>query len=54
MAVVIVENGLPFPVLKPEVAGDLSIVFVGFSVAILPRMELARAQFQPAQQLFGG
>ncbi len=54
MAIVIVENGLPFPVFEPEIAGDLAIVLVGFSVAILPRMELACAQFQPAQQLFGG
>jgi hypothetical protein len=54
MAVVEVEDRLFFPVGKPPVPGHLAVVLVGLSVALLPLVELARAQYRPTQQAFFG
>src|SRR5579872_6129237 len=53
MAVVEVKNGLFFPVLEPGIARDLAVVFIDFAVALLPVVELAGAQREPAQEPAG-
>ena len=54
MRVVVVEDGLLFPVLKPPIARNLAVVLVGLAIAPFPIVKLARAESQPAQQAFGG
>lgn len=54
MGVVVVEDGLLFPVLKPPIARNLAVVLVGLAIAPFPIVKLARAESQPAQQAFGG
>src|SRR5260370_9243848 len=54
MTIVVVEDGLLLPVFEPPVPRDLAVVLVDLSVAVLPVMELAGAQSQPAQQSSGG
>jgi hypothetical protein len=49
MGVVVVEDGLLFPVLKPPIARHLAVVLVGLAIAPLPIVKLARAEPQPAQ-----
>jgi hypothetical protein len=51
MAVVIVQDRLPFPVFQPVIARHRAVVFVGLTVALLPLMELARPQLQPGEEL---
>ena len=51
MAVVKIDDGPFFPVLQPPVARDLAVVLVGLAVAVLPVVELAGAQAEPAQEL---
>src|SRR5690606_20460583 len=53
MPVVIVEDGLLFPVLQPPVARRLAVVLVDLAVAIFPLVELAGGELQPAEQTFG-
>ncbi len=54
MAVVILHDGGLLPVFEPVVAGKLAVVLIHFSVALLPRVELARGQFQPGEKRSGG
>lgn len=53
MFVVVVQDGLSFPVFEPEVPRDHGIVLVDLPIAVLPLVELAGAQIQPVEQLFG-
>jgi hypothetical protein len=50
MTVVEVEDRLLLPVLQPPVAGYWAVVLVGLPVTLVPLVELARAQPQPAEQ----
>jgi hypothetical protein len=45
------DDGLPFPVLQPEIAGDGGIMLVGFAVPVDPSVKLALAYRQPADEL---
>ena len=54
MGIVVVEDGLLFPVLEPSIAWNLAVVLVGLAVACFPIVKLARAEPQSAQQAFGG
>jgi hypothetical protein len=54
MGVVVVEDGLLFPVLEPPIARNLAVVLVGLAVAPFPIVKFARTKPQPAQQTLGG
>ena len=41
------DDRLPFPVFKPMITGDLSVMLVRFAVALLPVVELARMDPKP-------
>ena len=47
------DNGHLFPRLQPMIARHQSVVLVGFAVTITPRVKLAPAQIDPANQLQG-
>ena len=51
MAVVVIENGLFFPVLKPPIAGDQTVVLVDLALTVFPVVELAGTQAQPTKEL---
>src|SRR6185437_10547837 len=53
MAVLVVQDDLFLPALQPRVAGDLSIVLVDLPVPLLPSMELAGPERQPAEEPAG-
>ena len=53
MGVVVVEDGLLFPILEPPIARHLAVMLVGLAIARFPIVKLARAEPQPAQQAFG-
>jgi len=44
------DDGLPFPVLQPEIARDGRVVLVGFAVPVDPGVKLALADRQPADE----
>ena len=46
-------DALLFVVGEPVIARHPGVVLVGLAVAVLPLMELARAELQPAEQPFG-
>ena len=46
------DDGLPLPVFQPEVARDGSVMLVGFSVPVDPRVKLALADREPADEPF--
>jgi len=53
MSVVVVEDGLFLPILKPPIARHLAVVLVGHAVAPFPIVKLTRTEPQPAEQAFG-
>jgi len=52
--IVVVEDGLLFPILEPPIARNLAVVLIDLAVASLPIVKLARTEPQPTQQAFGG
>jgi len=44
------DDGLPFPVLQPEIARDGCVMFVGFAVPVEPGVKLTLADRQPADE----
>src|SRR5206468_11617076 len=44
------EDRSSLPLLEPEVARHLAVVLIGLAIAVLPRVELAGAHAQPADQ----
>jgi len=44
------DDGLPFPVFQPEIAGDRGVVLIGFAIPIYPGVELALADGKPADE----
>lgn len=44
------DDGLPFPVLQPEIAGNGGIMLVGFAVPVDPGVKLALADRQPVDE----
>ncbi|RLS53521.1 MAG: hypothetical protein DWH91_14135 [Planctomycetota bacterium] len=54
MPVVEVDDRRLLPVLQPAFAGDVSVVLVDLLIAVLPRVILARPEFEPGQQRLGG
>jgi len=44
------DDGLPFPVFQPEIAGNGGVMLVGFAVSIDPSVELALADSKPADE----
>ena len=40
--------------LEPVVAGDVAVVFIGFTVALLPFVELAAGDAEPSDEALGG
>ena len=45
-----VDDGILFPPLKPVIAGNEDVVFVGFAVAIPPLVILRAGKFHPVHQ----
>jgi hypothetical protein len=46
------DDRLPFPFFEPEIAGNRSVVLIGFAVAVDPRVELALADSKPLDKPF--
>jgi len=44
------DDGLPFPLFKPEIPGNGGIMLVRFAVAIDPSVELALADGKPGYE----
>ena len=44
------DDGLPFPVLQPEIAGNGGIMLVGFAVPVDPGVKLALADRKPVDE----
>jgi len=46
------DDGLPFPVFQPEIAGNGGVMFVGFAVSMDPRVEFAFVDRKPPNEPF--
>jgi len=44
------DDGLPFPVFQPEIAGNGGVMLVGFAVSVDPSVELALADSKPVDE----
>jgi hypothetical protein len=47
------NDGVALPRFEPVIAGNLAVVLVGLPVALLPAVELARAELEPAEEALG-
>jgi hypothetical protein len=48
-----IDDGLPFPVFQPEIAGNPCVVFIGLAVALTPVIELTGPDAQPLNEPAG-